>query len=715
MPFVDPMALGFATRLRNMKLLTGSIASGRYGLLTEKTRQELEGLDLRKFCEKDPDAMRDVVKVVVDVAERGLSTGISMPGPETPKTKDLKPMETPRTLGRTKRSSGNDMEGSPTPRKKQPVLVLPVATKTDDSEPSVFGKDSGWDGSIPDTLPHIDNELVSAGDPTGMVVPDLLDAKQKRRNRALMGRSSPPRSSASSSCSSVSPGFLEQLSARVNAIVARCPAPPPYSQEDAGGEEDEDNFDTPRQQRVVHGNYLNPKRTPGKPLFPGRIERDAKTDQFGGALKVPPSRQDGKPSDEFVERKHKRPEVAKRGSSPDRVQKDTAEREREGKSWITGGEPGIAPTPPFSSSAKGQILGPGAGETSTPRKGSSRDAEGAAYIPLPTSRAASTTSRQSKQGNDLLSRSPLPFPPSLLRTMHWATSLPTPPLSPTAQREQKIGSRLAAPIHSSGITLRTAPRSQLPKPRRIVTVTPLSRGTHKRRASGKRHSSGSRTAPVQGSKKIMVETPQGIQDDADEWVSIDSRELSLENTSKQATSIAPAQDGGNEMPLTPAETTLAPAEGEAISNDDLKDIHGHHWNDDDQHDGDDDDDDRTSMYSVSTVSWGEDDPFTAALRQKRKLAYEKLKAVERSFNDEIESKRRERMEGRDNSLADRLRWRTYSDGKEDGTGVIEGGESTDSEGGVTDVEEELRILEEIGKREAVRQGLLLKRLMERSA
>jgi hypothetical protein len=51
-------------------------------------------------------------------------------------------------------------------------------------------------------------------------------------------------------------------------------------------------------------------------------------------------------------------------------------------------------------------------------------------------------------------------------------------------------------------------------------------------------------------------------------------------------------------------------------------------------------DDRTSIISVSPASWGPDSPYTAALRQKRDEALERLRNAEEQFQRQIEARER---------------------------------------------------------------------------
>lgn len=704
-PFVDVSAPGFGGRLRNMKLLVGSIASGRYGLLTNETREKLEELNLRQFCEKDADAVRDVIEIVVQVGERGRA---AVAGSETPKKCTMSdPVRTPRLKTRTGRIAGNDLERTPTPRKRAPVLVLPAADRTDDGESLADEKDSGWDGSTLGSGVVLSQGGQDGGgggqDGLSKTVPLDIMEDSKARRIARKDRSSPAPSTSSSRLS-ISPGFLEDLSARVNAIVDRHPAPPPYSEEDQqDGDDSEDIFDTPRQRRTVRRNDLTPKATPVKRLFAERVlQRDVKVDRFGDELLS--SREEGlkNPSRGSTSRgRNPMIDIMEKASSRGRVAKEDGVNVDEKKSectWVTEDQSTVEPRPSFASLAKKDVPNTTPKKPFTPTRAIRWDADGAAYVPLPLSRPTSPvsgTQSSKKRVNGLPSKSPLPFPPSLLRTMHWATSLPTPPLSPKIQKAPKIPSQIAA----------TSTPSRVHRTRRVITATPLSPIITKKRSPGRRNNIPATPRIVSGRSDLVVEV-----DDRCEWESIQSSR----KTSRQ--SQLSHSDEPDQMPFSFATTLvspepplhgLAPNTGNKFS----LDIYGNDRCSSTEPDSNDsDDDDRTTLYSVSTVSWGDDDPFTAALRLKRQIAFDKLRQVERSFSTEIERKRTV-VSGPDISVADRLRWRAAME--EDETADGEEGEETDSDSGFTDVEEELRTLEEIGRKESIRQGMLLQRLMER--
>ncbi|KAL7274058.1 hypothetical protein RUND412_003059 [Rhizina undulata] len=149
----------------------------------------------------------------------------------------------------------------------------------------------------------------------------------------------------------------------------------------------------------------------------------------------------------------------------------------------------------------------------------------------------------------------------------------------------------------------------------------------------------------------------------------------------------------------------------------------------------DDEDDRTSLYSVSSVSWGTDS-FTAAARHKRQIAHEKFQELQDRFDHELDAaaKRGDHVpKTRDsNSLGrvseeNRMLLRplarlheSFARGSGHGYGVddiegmdeMDGMDGMDTDTGLTEVEEELMSVEEQGRREAVRQNDLLKALME---
>lgn len=686
---MDASAPGFGARLRNMKLLVGSIASGRYGLLTGKTRVKLEELDLQQFCEKDADSVRDVIEIIVQVGERGRA---AVAGSETPKRcENSESVRTPRLKARTGRIAGYDLERTPTSRKRPPVLVLPVAAKTDDGESLPDEKDSGWDGSTLGVLSQVGQEGNARDSLSKAIALDMGSSKPRRVVRK--GRSSPA-PSTSSSCLSISPDFLEDLSARVNAIVDRHPAPPPYSEEDQQDENDEEDiFDTPRQ--LLHRSDLTPKATPVKRLFVQRVQRrNAQSDRFGDEL-LSSHEGDAKESSRgsMSRVRNDTTDILKGGSSRGRVAKEGGASVEEQKSectWVTSDQSGTESRRSFSSLVKKNVPSTTPKKPFTPTRAIRWDADGAAYVPLPLSRPTSPVSgiRSKRRGNGLPSKSPLPFPPSLLRTMHWATSLPTPPLSPKTQKPPKILSLSATSINSPNTP------SRVHRSRRAVVSTPLSPIVSKKRSPGKRNSiDGSPVAlrKVSGRSDLVVEV-----DDRCEWESVQSRKVSRQSQFSRT-----SQDDQDQMPLSFATTLVSPEPDELVSSKLSLDIYGNDR--DSSTEPDTDSDDRTTLYSVSTVSWGDDDPFTAALRLKRQIASVKLREVERGFSSEIE---RKRVSGPDISVADRLRWRAAAE--EETTD-----EETDSDGGFTDVEEELRALEEIGRKESIRQGMLLQRLMER--
>lgn len=670
-----------------MKLLVGSIAGGRYGLLTNETREKLEGLNLRRFCEKDVGAVRDVIEIMVQVGERGQA---AVAGSETPRQcKNSEPVRTPRLKSRTGRIAGNDLERTPSPRKRAPVLVLPVAAKTDDGESLADEKDSGWDGSV---LSQAGRDGNPQDDLLKVIALDMGGSKPRRIVRK--GRSSPAPSTSSSSCLSISPDFLEDLSARVNAIVDRHPAPPPYSEEDQQEDNDEEDiFDTPRQ--TVHRNDLTPKATPVKRLFAQRVQRrDAHSDRFGDELLSSHESDAKKSSRGSMSRvRDVTTELMKGGSSRGQVVKEGGANIEEHKSectWVTEDQSGTESRRSYTSLKK-DLLSATPKKPFTPTRAIRWDADGAAYVPLPLSRPTSPVSGtySKRRGNGLPSKSPLPFPPSLLRTMHWATSLPTPPLSPKTQKVPKILSQSAPSVNSPNTP------SRVHRSRKLVAATPLSPIVSKRRSPGKRDGiDGSPVVlrKVSGRSDLIVEV-----DDRREWESIQSpRRVSRQSQFSRST-----QDDRDQMPLSFATTLVSPEPDEFVSSKFSLDIYGNDRGSTTEPDSDSDD--RTTLYSVSTVSWGDDDPFTAALRVKRQIAFQKLREVERGFSSEIE---RKRMSGPDISVADRLRWRAAAEEET-------ADEETDSDGGFTDVEEELRALEEIGRKESIRQGMLLQRLMER--
>lgn len=693
-PFVDVSAPGFGARLRNMKLLVGSIASGRYGLLTNETREKLEELNLRRFCEKDLDAVRDAIEIMVQVGERGQA---AVAGSETPKKCNIsEPIRTPRLRARTGKIAGNDLECTPTPKKRPPVLVLPVGAKTDDGESFPDEKDSGWDGSTLGVLSQAGQDGNTQDGLVGLSKTIALDIGNSKSRRAVRkSRSSPAPSTSSSSCLSISPHFLEDLSARVNAIVDRHPAPPPYSEEDQQDENDEEDiFDTPRQ--PVHRNDLTPKATPVKRLFAERVyQRNAQSDRFGDELLSSQDEDVKKSSQGSMSRvRNIATDAVKGGISRDRVAKEGGANVEEGKSertWITEDQSGAESRRSFASLAKKDVLNSTPKKPFTPTRAIRWDADGAAYVPLPPSRPTSPVSGaySKRRGNGLPSKSPLPFPPSLLRTMHWATSLPTPPLSPKTHRAPRIPSQSATSINSL-IT-----PSRMHKSRRVITATPLSPIVSKKLSPGRRNSIGGPSVALRkfpGRSDLVVEV-----DDRCEWESIQSSK----RVSKQSQFSRSPRDDRGQMPLSFPTTLVSPEPDELASRRLSLDIYGNDRGSSTEPGSDSDD--RTTLYSVSTVSWGDDDPFTAALRLKRQLAFEKLREVERNFSSEIE---RKRMSGPDISVADRLRWRAAAEEET-------ADEETDSDGGFTDVEEELRALEEIGRKESIRQGMLLQRLMER--
>lgn len=687
---MDVSAPGFGARLRNMKLLVGSIASGRYGLLTNETREKLEELNLRRFCEKDTDAVRDVIEIIVQVGEKGRA---AVAGSETPKKCNMsEPIRTPRLKTRTGRIAGNDLERTPTPRKRPPVLVLPIGVKTDDGESLPDEKDSGWDGSTLGVLSQAGQDgntqdgLVSLSKTIALEMRD-----SKSRKAAKKGRSSPA-PSTSSSCLSISPDFLEDLSARVSAIADRHPAPPPYSEEDQqDGSGEEDIFDTPRQ--LMHRNDLTPKATPVKRLFAERVQqRDTQADRFGDELLSSHDEDVKKSSRGSMSRvRNIATDIVKRGGSRDRVAKEGGSSFGEEKSectWITEDQSGTESRCSFSSLAKKDVLSTTPKKPFTPTRAIKWDSDGAAYVPLPLSQPTSPISRThpKKRGNGLPSKSPLPFPPSLLRTMHWATSLPTPPLSPKTQRPPKIASQLTTSINSPNTP------SRMHKSRRVITATPSSPIVSKKLSPGRRNSIGGSPVALRkfsGRSDLVVEV--------DEWESIQSSK----KAPKQSQFSQSSQEDRDQMPLSFTTTLVSPEPDELAFRKLSLDIYGNDRGSSTEPDSDSDD--RTTLYSVSTVSWGDDDPFTAALRLKRQIASEKLREVERGFSSEIE---RKRMSGPEISVADRLRWRVAAEEET-------ADEETDSDGGFTDVEEELRALEEIGRKESIRQGMLLQRLMER--
>lgn len=698
-PFVDATTTGFGARLRNMKLLVGSIASGRYGLLTKDMREKLEELDLRKFCEKDADSVRDAIEIIVQIGERGRA---AVAESETPKkSKKTEMAKTPRLKSRTGRIAGNDLERTPTPRKRRPVLVLPAAIKMDYSESSADEKDSGWDGSTLGVLSQIGQDdhkqdgTASTSDRLGMIKSDQLDPKSRKPSRT---RSSPQTPSSPSSCSPMSSGFLVHLAAGVNDRSPRSPAPPPYSEEDRTDETDEeDNFETPRQQPVAHRIDLTPKPTPVKRLFAERIrQRDTKIDHFGDELLSSHEKTCGRES--ALRGQNGVIDSAGKEIRRDQALKDEGDKDEEKSqcTWITVDESGAESRRSFPSPAKERVLSNDSKKPFTPKRAIKWDADGAAYVPLPLSRPTSPSSAPcSKTVGDLPSKTPLLFPPSLLRTMHWATSLPTPPLSPKTQRAQKLHPQSAIATHPL-IT-----PSRIPKPRKMVTTAPLPPIVNKRRSSNKRNNIDGPPATlrrVSGKSDLVVEVPE--DDDRDEWVSIDSPELSSRKASEQSQYPKPPRDDSDQMPLSFATTLVQTESDELATNKYYRKIYS---DDKDTGEIDNDSDDRTTLYSVSTVSWGDDDPFTAALRLKRQIASEKLKEVERSFSAEVERKRVSALEF---STPDRLRWRVSEENE-----MTE--EETDSDGGLTDVEEELRVLEEIGRKESIRQGLLLQKLRER--
>lgn len=670
-------------------MLVGSIAGGRYGLLTNETREKLEELNLRQFCEKDVGAVRDVIDIMVQVGERGRA---AVAGSETPRQcKNSEPVRTPRLKSRTGRIAGSDLERTPTSRKRAPVLVLPVAAKTDDGESLADEKDSGWDGSTLGVLSQAGQDGNPQGSLLKVIALDMGGSKARRIVRK--GRSSPA-PSTSSSCLSISPDFLEDLSARVNAIADRHPAPPPYSEEDQQEDNDEEDiFDTPRQ--AVHRNDLTPKATPVKRLFAQRVQRrDAHSDRFGDELLSSHESDANKSSRGSMSRvRDVTTDLMKGGSSRGQVAKEGGANVEEQKSectWLTEDQSGTESRRSYTS-LKRDILNTTPKKPFTPTRAIRWDADGAAYVPLPLSRPTSPVSGtySKRRGNGLPSKSPLPFPPSLLRTMHWATSLPTPPLSPKTQKVPKILSQSAPYINSPNTP------SRVHRSRKVVTATPLSPIVSKRRSPGKRNGiEGSPVAlrKVSGRSDLIVEV-----DDRCEWESTQrSRKVSRQSQFSRST-----QDDRDQMPLSFATTLVSPEPDELVSSKFSLDIYGNDRGSSTEPDSDSDD--RTTLYSVSTVSWGDDDPFTAALRAKRQIAFQKLREVERGFSSEIE---RKRMSGPDISVADRLRWRAAAEEET-------ADEETDSDGGFTDVEEELRTLEEIGRKESIRQGMLLQRLMER--
>ncbi|KAH0602573.1 uncharacterized protein H6S33_008654 [Morchella sextelata] len=693
-PFVDVTVPDFATKLRNMKLLVSSIAGSRNGYLTERKRRQLERLDLRKFCEKDLDAIRDTVEILVDVGERGLLVGT---GSGTPGTK-RRPQEISRSVHKVEKVAGNSMEGPQTSKKKHPVLVLPT-TKVDDHEISTDDKDSGWDGSILGAMSQSDKVGSSKGRLTRGS--DLRISDLKSRKVAQDGRST--LASTSSSSSSVPPGYLEHLSARVNAIVARCPAQSPQPKEKSRGRGDvDDTTKGTKKQQTEREDYSTSRRVSRRSALGQRQGLDS--DQFGGELKAPrPTTASTSSSGKFERKPNEAPvsrgqkatsKNTKRGAVNRTGKKRESRKEQE--RWGTESESGFDTSLSFSSLARKDTL-----DSRTTRRSSAPvreigiNLEVAAHTPLPTSRPGSTTSHNSRPEKDQPLKSPLPlFPQSLLRTMYWATSLPTPPLSPNAQ---KWGSRLAATATPS------TSKPQLGKLRRTVSASPLPASMLKKRSPAKRH----------GSAGLME--ARGAA--SEEWASNHSHErLSAKGSySTRGTPLRPPK----ELLAFAVPPALASAGRMArITKNDPsgrgRELYNHEFEEgdtepDDTDYGEDDDDDRTSIYSASTVSWGEDDPFTAALRQRRQLALEKLHAMERSFNEEIEVKKQARIESREPSVSEQ--WRPYSDTELDV--VTHEGYDTDSEGGCTDVEEELRLLEEIGKREADRQQLLLKRLVAR--
>lgn len=682
-----------------MKLLVGSIASGKYGLLTKEMREKLESLDLRKFCEKDIDAARDVIGVIVQVGERGRAT---VTGSETPKKiKESELVKTPRLKTRTGRIPGNDLERTPTPRKRRPVLVLPVAAETDNSQSSADEKDSGWDGS---TLGVFSQKGQNDNNQGGIVgADDYSRTANLKSGRTIRAARSSSRVPSSASCSPISPSFLERFSVRVNTNVDRFPAPPPYSEEDRqDGEDEGDNFETPKQRRVASEIDLTPKATPVKRLFAERVrQRDAKTDRFGEKLLS---------SQEEEEKKSSRGSISSgRNGAIDMSKEDILcdgatnkdDEEKSQGTWVTEEDSGAESRRSFPSLAKENALDTSSRKKPfTPIRIIRWDADGAAYVPLPLSRPTSPVSAMPhpKTGNDISSRSPLPFPPSLLRTMHWATSLPTPPLSPSTQKAQKMNSQLAASARYPNTPSRT------PKPRKLVAATLQSPIANKKRGSGKKHgTSGSPIIPKKSSGKsdLVVEVPEN--DNRDEWASIDSRERLSRQASERSQFSQISKDERDQLPLSFATTLVQPESDGLVASEYSRDIYGNER--DSCSETDNDSDDRTTLYSVSTVSWGEDDPFTAALRLKRQIASEKLREVEQSFSNEIE---RRRIGSPGVSVTDRLRWRASAEDEAEE-------DSTDSDGGLTDVEEELRVLEEIGRKESIRQGFLLQRLMERGA